>query len=362
MLHLPDILGQRTAIELITSAMRADRVHHAWIFHGPEGVGKSTTARAFASTLLDDTTTLVDGCFVPEPDSRTQRLIEAGTHPNLHIVTKELARYSEDDATRRRKLSNIPVEVIRQYLLEPAWKSAIDPLPSMAQKVFIVEEAELLRDSQQTMLKTLEEPPEGTVIILVTTSEERLLPTIRSRCQRIAFASLSDEDMRVWLTRAGIEMPDDDGLVRAFAAGSPGRVLLARDTGMLEWGPQLAPLLRDADRAVFNPKLGELLASLADDWAKQWVSDHQNASKDAANKAACERLLAMLGERARRGLRRAIERGDDPDPWLHAIDVLLQAQQQIGANVNIKLAMANAGAQLSRASGGVEEPLLSLPR
>ncbi|MHC4976140.1 MAG: AAA family ATPase [Planctomycetota bacterium] len=359
---LHDILGQSTAIELLNSAMRADRIHHAWIFHGPEGVGKSTTAHAFAAALLDDTTKLVDGCFVPDHDSRTQGLIDAGTHPNLHVVTKELARYSDDSTIRNRKLMSIPVEVVRQYYLEPAWKSAINPVPSMAQKVIIIEEAELLRDSQQTMLKTLEESPEGTVTILLTTNEDRLLPTVRSRCQRIAFTTLCDDDMQTWLARAGMTLPEDDDLVRDFAAGSPGRVMLAHETGMFEWGAQLAPLLRDADRGVFSPKLGEMLASLADDWAKQWVADHKNASKDSANKSATQRLLGMLSERARRSLRRAIERGDDPDQWLHAIDVISQTQYQIATNVNLKLAMANAGAQLSRSSGGVESPLLSLPR
>src|SRR5690606_4650358 len=120
----------------------------------------------------------------------------AWPHPDLHVVTKELARYSEDRSTRERKLTQIPVDVLRTELIEPVYRAA-----QMGHgKVFIVDEAELLNDAgQNAMLKTLEEPPAGTTIILVTSIQDRLLPTIRSRCQRVAFVPLPDSVVSRWL-------------------------------------------------------------------------------------------------------------------------------------------------------------------
>src|SRR5690606_31622066 len=117
-----------------------------------------------------------------------------------------LAAYSEHDATRRAKQRNIPLAVLQEYLIEPAQLAGSGRSGAIASKVFVVDEAELMRsgsnEGQNAILKTLEEPPAGTIIILITSREEALLPTIRSRCQRVRFDSLSDADMQAWLDRA----------------------------------------------------------------------------------------------------------------------------------------------------------------
>ena len=81
--------------------MRSGRFPHAWIFSGPRGVGKFTTALALAERLLGPA---------------SARLIAAGTHPDLHVIRKELAAYCDDPEIRTRKLTNIPVAVIRQWI------------------------------------------------------------------------------------------------------------------------------------------------------------------------------------------------------------------------------------------------------
>ena len=130
-------------------------------------------------------------------------------HPDLHIITKELARYSDDRATRERKLTRMPVEVVRQHLIEPAQRPACSGMARCSS----LDEAELLAgEGQNALLKTLEEPPGGasggpTVIILITSSEDRLLPTIRSRCQRVGFTPLPEEVIAGWLDEHGGASP-----------------------------------------------------------------------------------------------------------------------------------------------------------
>jgi hypothetical protein len=94
-LPLSALLGQDRASGILVDSLRSDRVHHAWIFHGPAGVGKCTAAAAFASLLLDPTTAAgLSGEIAPDPESTTQQMLSAGTHPDFHYIAKELATYS----------------------------------------------------------------------------------------------------------------------------------------------------------------------------------------------------------------------------------------------------------------------------
>jgi len=352
---LGDVLGQERAVGQLTDAIGSGRLHHAWIFHGPEGVGKFTTALAWAALLLDPGTDRdLGGRFVTDPGSVTQTLLRAGTHPDLHVIRKELARFSSESKIRDAKLATIPKAVIDEHLIRPATVAAVMRSGSMASKVFIVDEAELLdrspsnAPSQNAILKTLEEPAPGNVIILVTSSEDRLLPTIRSRCQRVAFGSLSDEAMRVWLasTGRGVTGEERDWLLRS-SDGSPGRLVAMHECGMYDWFRTVSPMLDQAERGQHPLPLGATMASLVDGWAATWVKEGEkkgeNRSKDAANRLGARRMLGMVGERARTGLA-------DPRrsaPSLRAIEAVGRAQQQIDSNVNLKLVFDHLAAGLS---------------
>ncbi|MGP1346029.1 MAG: hypothetical protein ACTS3F_05080 [Phycisphaerales bacterium] len=212
--RLTDILGQDRAIATLNSAVASGRVHHAWIFSGPKGVGKFTAATAFAAALLDPDTRIEDGRVVEalpgDRGSEARSLLDRGAHPDLHIIRKELARFSDDSSVRSRVLSTIPKPVVDRFLLQPIARAPVRRDGGLISKAFIIDEAELLDRStrhapnQASLLKTLEEPPAGSVIILVTSNEGRLIPTVRSRCQRVAFGLLSDEDMRGWMERMGV--------------------------------------------------------------------------------------------------------------------------------------------------------------
>lgn len=375
MKSLSEIFGQERAVATLRAAMASGRVHHAWIFHGPQGVGKFTTAKAFAAAVLDPSTApTLSGEIAPDPGSETQRLIAAGAHPDLHVVTKELALVSREPQVRQRKQTNIPKEVLLEFLIEPAGLASQSRSGAMATKVFIIDEADFIEPvGQNALLKTLEEPPAGTVIILVTSAIEDLLPTIRSRCQRVAFEPIDDASMRAWLdawlkaerataelegegkkskaAKARLEMLSPSKADRewalSYAAGSPGLAALAIEGGFGAWARDLDPLLESAERGVYDPKLGSTMAKLVGDWAEAWVDARKNASKDAANKAGVRHLLALVAERARRRLRTAAGLEGEAGRALAAIDLIADAERQIDANVNMSLAFENLAVRLT---------------
>jgi DNA polymerase III subunit delta' len=357
---LGSILGQDHPLSILRRSLGSGRLHHAWIFHGPAGVGKFTTAHAFAAMILDPTLAERSaGVFEVDPTSSTQRLLTAGTHPDLHFVTKELALVSRDAQIRDSKQRTIAKEVLEEFLIEPATRTASASTqgePARAAKVFLVDEAELIdARGQNALLKTLEEPAPGRVIVLITSREERLLPTIRSRCQRVGFQALDDATMKLWLRRAivagRIAEPDPASLppLLAFADGSPGLMRLALTTSLKMWPAELGPRLAEFGRGKYPTDLGATMAKLIDDWATAWVEapENENASKDAASKAAARYLFRYLGQHYRGALRsRPDERA------LDAIDLISSAERQVEANVQAVFVLENLAAQIALAAAG----------
>lgn len=350
MAGLSEILGQERAIAALRAAASSGRLHHAWLFHGPEGVGKRTTAQALAAMLLDPTTTpSLAGELEPEEGSETQRLIASGAHPDLHLVRKELASFSRATEVRARKQRNIPVEVVREFLLEPAALAAsMAQQGSLARKVFIVDEAHLLaREGANAMLKTLEEPPPGVVIVLVTDRESRLPPTIRSRCQRMSFVPLHDEAMAEWIRRAGVDAKSAEGKwVASYCDGSPGRAQRALETGLHSWALEAQGMLEKLDAGRFPVEMGSRLWGLADGWAKERVKGDASASKEAANREGASRLFSVLAHEARQRMRTAQREGE----LLRAArmaELIAQAEERMDANVNPSMAMEAFVAELS---------------
>ena len=303
------ILGQPRALEILSNALRSGRFQHGWIFSGPRGVGKFTTALQVARILLDpETSPNLDG-QIQNPKSKIQSLIDSSTHPDLHIIRKELALYSDNEKLRERKLMNIPLDLLRERMLggktgdqrtheAPAYRTA-----ALGHgKVFIIDEAELLDpNAQNSILKTLEEPPPQTYFFLITSQPDRLLPTIRSRCQQVRFMRLDAQSMREWFKRAtakdselGIRNSELLSWIEHFADGSPGAAQLAIEYGFFEWQKSLNPMLAELERGKFPVAMGETLAVLIDAFAVAWVKSHKNASKDSANKDGAKHMFSLL--------------------------------------------------------------------
>ncbi|MBN1436397.1 MAG: hypothetical protein JW936_04930 [Sedimentisphaerales bacterium] len=197
-MSLTDCLYQTNALARLERAARAGRIPHSMIFHGPQGVGKSTVARQWAKLMCcaqpitrdwpkdqdphnSDLAEIHDCC----DQCSDCHLADTGAHPDIHIVNRESAQYAKQQ--RKTQLINLPIDVIREFVIEP---STLRPTRGRA-RVFIVEEAETMnRASQNALLKTLEEPPPNTFIILITDKVDMFLPTIRSRCQLVRFNTL----------------------------------------------------------------------------------------------------------------------------------------------------------------------------
>lgn len=372
---MDEILGQSSAIDVLQSSLQSGRVHHAYIFHGPMGVGKFTAARAFARVLLcHDRQTELTGRIVACGACASCKLIDApapqvqgiegqnplgGAHPDLHVVTKELALFSDAPDIRKRKLTSIPVDVINQHV--------IGTLGFVAKlghgKVVIVDEAELMQPvSQNALLKILEEPPAGSHIILVTSSEDKLLITIRSRCQRVAFVPLSDAIVSAETTRMHpkLNAGEVDAVVR-FADGSLGRAMMAVEYGLVSWPAEILPMIDAMARGRFSAQLGTTIQKHIEGFAEAWVEHHgkANSSKEAANKLAASTMWATIARHLRRQLHQHAPTGGTAaltpaarasmDAWTTAIDAVQLAELQIASNQNLSLVCDHLVANLSRA-------------
>jgi len=191
---LSDVLYQDLAQNRIQRAFRASRIPHAYLFAGPEGVGKQMFASHLAAVLLcsdprETETTAADGATGREAcgECTDCRLMTAGNHPDFHLIHRMLGKMHDDGEVRRRKATKLSVEVIRQFVIA---KAGLQPSLGRA-KVFVIAEAERMSDAaQNALLKTLEEPPDRSYLILLTPSADNLLPTTRSRCQEISFQAL----------------------------------------------------------------------------------------------------------------------------------------------------------------------------
>jgi DNA polymerase-3 subunit delta' len=340
------ILGQSRAIDALLAALASGRMHHAWIFSGPRGVGKFTAAVELARILLDPTSeTDLAGRPVANPSSRTSPLIDAGSHPDLHIIQKEKALYSDNPALRGKKLTNIPLDLLRELML--GGRTSDDRMHEPAAyrtaalnhgKVFIIDEAELLaREAQNALLKTLEEPPAQTFIFLITDQYDQLYPTVRSRCQHVRFRLLDDKAMELWLKRAELDAPAKAmAWIRTFCAGSPGLAKLAAEYKLYEWQQSLDPLLDELDQGRPATELGPALADLVERFAVSWVKKHANASKEAANRDGTQRLLWLLASLTRQRMHAGVANGAPVDAWLELIDVIAHTEHEIDRNVNMK--------------------------
>ncbi|MBU0719216.1 MAG: DNA polymerase III subunit, partial [Planctomycetes bacterium] len=198
-MSLADVKYQGHAQRFLQRTMQGRRLAHAYLLHGPEGVGKETLARSFAEVLLCSAP--VDTALDPAEAEITGleslpvgcgqcedcRLVAAETHPDLHFVYRQLNRDHPDSAVRSRKALDLGVDVLRHFVID---RVGLTPGRGRA-KVFIIREADRMTPAaQNALLKTIEEPPGVTVIMLLVTALERMLPTTLSRCQVVRFDTL----------------------------------------------------------------------------------------------------------------------------------------------------------------------------
>ncbi|WP_324260188.1 AAA family ATPase [Altererythrobacter sp. H2] len=204
------LLGHEDAWNQWRAAMAGPRMHHGWLLAGKRGLGKTMFGLAAAREL------------VAEPGVTQPK----GDHPDIlllsHPPKDEKEAKKRDEGKPFELKRNIPVDLIR------AMQQRLATRPTLgSRRVVIIDPADdMEKGAANALLKSLEEPPQGTFFLLVAHQPARLLPTIRSRCRVLRFSGLPDDTINRWLAEAA---PDADVATRkaavAAAAGSPGAAL-----------------------------------------------------------------------------------------------------------------------------------------
>jgi len=229
------IIGHALPIRIIRSMVQTGQVPHACIFSGIEGIGKRAVAMGFAKAL---------NCLGPQRSSGCQcascQAIERRMHPDLILLAPEK--------------NVIRIDQVRLLQSELAFK------PFEARyKVVIIDGADRMNvHAANCLLKTLEEPPEQTVLILIAPSTAGMLPTVLSRCHRIHFAPLAPADIGAYLCAQGVA-PAQAEVLSIQAQGSIGRALMLRESAFMELRQKMADALAGAPRPDLDAllKLGQ---------------------------------------------------------------------------------------------------------
>jgi DNA polymerase-3 subunit delta' len=230
-----DYVGHDKAWRQFATACDSQKIHHGWILSGPRGIGKSAFALRAAAMLVD-------------PENAYASMITRGSHPDILSVKrlpKEALKEDDDidDVTEFKR--SITVDQIRGL------QQSLTTRPGLSNRRAIIIDAadDLERGGANALLKSLEEPPVGTFFFLISHASDRLLPTIRSRCQILRFEALSDADMANVLHRAVPEVSADEvqALIR-LGNGTPGQALDFLGLDLKEIEDAMTSMLRTGDR------------------------------------------------------------------------------------------------------------------
>ena len=235
--------GQPAALAAVRSMLSAG-MPHALLLAGPAGVGKGTLADDIAAALLCLAPAAVDR---PDRACRACRAVDHGNHPDVHRLDPTGAGAVIPIGGPGREERGVR-NLVRELALLPVEGGA---------RVAIVTAADrMTEDAQAAFLKTLEEPPVGTVLVLTATDEERLLDTIRSRCVRIRLGPVPRREIEALLVEAGLADPPVAARLARLSGGRPGdAVALARAPASLVIRGEVARTLLDLTAATRADRL-----------------------------------------------------------------------------------------------------------
>lgn len=323
------VQGHQHLIEAFRHVLHRRRLAHAYLFSGPEGVGKRLFAQELAKALLCERTDKPADALEACDQCAACFLVDANTHPDFFTVARP-----EDK-------NEFPIELMQELCAGFSLKSARGH-----GKVAVLDDVDDLNEaSANCFLKTLEEPPPRSVFILIGTSVDRQLPTILSRCHVVRFGPLSDDTVATILKQNDIQdAPLVQRLVK-MADGSPGQALALADTGLWDFRKELLAGL--AQSPIDSVGLGKSFTKFAEEAGKEASLQRRRAALalrlllKALTDAMCLslgtepktadpddlRLLTILAKRAA------------PEKFLALLERCLETEQQIGRYVQLSLVL-----------------------
>ncbi len=351
-MNFSDIYCQDRAVDTLQRAFAAKRIPHAYIFAGAEGVGKFITACCWAKLLLCSSPVKKDGSADSCGRCPSCRAFQADSHPDFHHIYKELIRFVSDAQDRKRTPIDLPIDVVREFVIE---KAQIKPSLSAA-KVFVINESEKLSTAgQNALLKTLEEPPQQSFIILLCTKLDSLLPTTRSRCQIVCFGPVGEEKIISHLAAAGTDKNEAKFLAR-LSAGSIGRAGLLADLEphFYEIKKQFLKRLcacRLADCVELAQWINSTAAQLTESWQALKADTSKSDIGRQVKKIFVQLLISALDDAMKQGITKSAElvnfdqpeqikilaEKHDPQRCAELIEDCFQTSRFIDASVNEKL-------------------------
>lgn len=322
---LNDVLGQEDAISRLAREISAGRLAHAYMFEGARGLGKLTLARGVAARL-----------FCASPDSgggacgvcRPCVLLAHGNHPDYLELPREpaelrIGRFLERSGGSETVEHDPLLPFLRLKPVEGGWRVAVIP------------DAERMRpESANAFLKTLEEPPGQTLIILTVGARDRLPATIASRCRRMGLRPLPVELLAAELERRGAAAGAEAVELAVTAEGSLGVAIELTQGGVVEFWRWLE------DEAFASPGAAGA-QRLADAWLSYGGGGGDNAGK-RKNAVAALDLTALA-------VRRKLRSGLDPEKGAKAMAALWTAADQVVRNVRPDLVLLSAAFEVMAA-------------
>jgi DNA polymerase III subunit delta' len=323
-----DILGQERVLGYLQAAWQRGRLAHAYLFLGPEGVGKESVARALAGAL---------NCAEPRDDGDacgscpSCKRLAAETHPDFLVIRP----------TSKERPPKIVIEQIREFRRVTAYAPVAG-----GWRVALIKPGEDLRgESANALLKILEEPPPQHLLIITAEVEADLFPTVVSRCQKLAFTPLAYPLIIQELRRRGLSS-SQAALLAALSGGSLGRALALEPEDLLR---QRQQVLADLE-ALFRGN-----ATTALDWAQGLAKASAETDTFLALTQLWYRDLLLLSCGAPERLLahqdrvpelRAHAASNRRDVWLAKLAALSEAQRHLRANLNPELTLDLLGFRL----------------
>lgn len=290
--HTVQLFGQDAAARELLAGFSSGRMHHGWLLTGAKGIGKATLAYRFAGLALsveEDLERQAAQLTGPD-DAQAMRQVRALSHPGLLLIRRTY------DMRAKRFMTAISVDEVRRVRNFLAHRASTG-----AWRVVIVDQADELNvNAANALLKSLEEPPDRTIFLLVSSEPGRLLPTIRSRCRTLSLSELASTEMRQAAEAAleageqALPRVDEWAVLEQLAGGSVRRLLSLATTGGLALHEQVSTIMMGLPKVNW-PQVHVLADELAPIAAEQKFETFYQLFLDALAAMIRARMLAKDG-------------------------------------------------------------------